>query len=129
MTTVARRSAAKKYDILKAENFLCLEIFLCIHEQNQQDSQNKFRLCQDEFKSLLTQFLNDKRPDEGFIDGMKESDFIQDGKKIWEKALFVRRKINNLFLPAFERQLVDKKLPSGKNIDEVMELILFILRW
>jgi len=25
--------------------------------------------------------LNDKRPLEGFIDGMKESDFIQDGKK------------------------------------------------
>jgi len=53
MTTAVRRSAAKRYEILKAENFLCLEVFLCIHEQNQQDSQNKFRLCQDEFKSIL----------------------------------------------------------------------------
>jgi hypothetical protein len=127
MATAARRNAIKiipKYDILKAENFLSLEILLCIHEQNQQDSQNKFQLCQDEFKSMVTKFLIDKRPEEGFIEGMKESDFIQDGKKIWEKALFVRRKINNVFLPAFERQLVDKKLPSGKNIDEVMELTL-----
>ena len=85
MATAARRNAIKiipKYDILKAENFLSLEILLCIHEQNQQDSQNKFQLCQDEFKSMVTKFLIDKRPEEGFIEGMKESDFIQDGKKI-----------------------------------------------
>jgi hypothetical protein len=82
MTTVYRRSAAKKYDILKVENFLCLEIFLCIHEQNQQDSQNKFLLCQDEFKSLVTKFLNDKRPEEGFIDGMRVISF-----KIWQENL------------------------------------------
>ena len=123
--TTRRRSVVKSYEILQAANFLCLEVFLCIHDMNQQDSINKFQVCHEEFKALVNKFLLDKRLEEGYIAGMSEDDFVfSDGKKIWDKALAVRRKINNVLLPAFNRNLVKDALPSGKNIDEIMKLTL-----
>ena len=115
--TARRRSVVKSYEILQAANFFCLEVFLCIHDMNQQDSISKFQVCHEEFKALVNKFLEDKRLEEGYIAGMSEDDFVfSDGKKIWDKALAVRRKINNVLLPAFNRNLV-KETPISKNAD------------
>ena len=58
------------YDIVKVQNFLCVESFLAIHENKEEDSADLHAKIFAEYCQKVRAFLVNKRECEGYKDGM-----------------------------------------------------------
>ena len=120
------------YDLLKVKNFLSLEAYLQIHELKEDKNENLHQRALEIYKAKVDSFIQNKRVEEGYLNGMNAELLMQSkkntmltGKAIWNKAVAVKAKIINNFTPAWIRQFnSDGSIPSGKSVDDMLSQAL-----
>ena len=104
---------AKVYQ--RAKNFIVFEAYAYIHELGESTHSELHQKMEVIYEQKVRFFLDKKCADEGYVDGMTAEGLWStkgsqkfDGKKIWDKAVAVRREIIQKMIPAWNRQLKDR---------------------
>ena len=91
------------YDLLKVKNFLCLETYLQIHELKEDKNENLHQRALEIYKAKVESFIENKRVEEGYLNGMNaelllqsKKNSMQTGSAIWKKALSIKASITGM---------------------------------